>query len=336
MLPTPFSRCAICVRYFTHYTHLCLRHLSHVTLYAYDILLTILTICLRHMSHVTLYEYDALFTILTICLRHLSYVTLYAYDTLLTILTICLRHLSHVSLYAYDTLLTIFTICSRHLSRVTLYAYNALHMIWHLSYVFRYFCTYSYQLFFLIFIYLNQTCTSYIHTFNSFYLKLLLHQAFLHRYWDDNRIWEHSKNVYASVIGGATEPYRIYSVYPDRQAWANTQRAHDLNITSPKRRCNVMTLHRHWGDVIFTSWRCIDVEVTLYLHDVNITSPQRRCNVMTLHRRWGDFIFTTLYLHEVNITSPQRRCNVMTLHRRWGDVIFTSDRTVPYLLCVQA
>ena len=28
-------------------------------------------------------------------------------------------------------------------------------------------------------------------------------------------------------------------------------------------------------------------------HDVNITSPQRRCNVMTLHRRWGDVIFTS-------------------------------------------
>ena len=33
----------------------------------------------------------------------------------------------------------------------------------------------------------------------------------------------------------------------------HTQRAHDVNITSPQRRCNVMTLHRRWGDVIFTS-----------------------------------------------------------------------------------
>ena len=44
-----------------------------------------------------------------------------------------------------------------------------------------------------------------------------------------------------------------------------TQRAHDVNITSPQRRCNVMTLHRRWDNVIFTSWRCIDVEATLYL-----------------------------------------------------------------------
>ena len=35
-----------------------------------------------------------------------------------------------------------------------------------------------------------------------------------------------------------------------------SQRAHDVNITSPERRCNVMTLHRRWGDVIFTSCAC--------------------------------------------------------------------------------
>ena len=54
-----------------------------------------------------------------------------------------------------------------------------------------------------------------------------------------------------------------------------TQQAHDVNITSPQRRCsrcNVMALHRR---------------------DVNITSPQRRYNVITLYRRWGDVIFTS-------------------------------------------
>ena len=44
---------------------------------------------------------------------------------------------------------------------------------------------------------------------------------------------------------------RIQWVRNDR-----TQRAHDVNITSPQRRCNVMTLHRRWGDVIFTSCAC--------------------------------------------------------------------------------
>ena len=36
----------------------------------------------------------------------------------------------------------------------------------------------------------------------------------------------------------------------------STQRAHEVNITSPQRQCNVMTLHRRWGDVIFTSCAC--------------------------------------------------------------------------------
>ena len=34
-----------------------------------------------------------------------------------------------------------------------------------------------------------------------------------------------------------------------------SQRAHDINTTSPQRRC-VMTLHRRWDDVVFTSCAC--------------------------------------------------------------------------------
>ena len=40
----------------------------------------------------------------------------------------------------------------------------------------------------------------------------------------------------------------------------NTQRAHDVYTTSAQRRCNVMTLHRRWGDVVLTScarWVCL-------------------------------------------------------------------------------
>ena len=43
------------------------------------------------------------------------------------------------------------------------------------------------------------------------------------------------------------------------QSWSTSKRAHDVNITSPERRCNVMTLHRRWGDVIFTVCACRDV-----------------------------------------------------------------------------
>ena len=39
--------------------------------------------------------------------------------------------------------------------------------------------------------------------------------------------------------------------------------------------------------------RLVIVALPRQAHDVNITSPQRRCNVMTLHRRWGDVIFTS-------------------------------------------
>ena len=52
-----------------------------------------------------------------------------------------------------------------------------------------------------------------------------------------------------------------YFVHKDERKSAlifliTTQRAHDVNTTSPQRRCNVLTLHRRWGDVVFTSCAC--------------------------------------------------------------------------------
>ena len=35
--------------------------------------------------------------------------------------------------------------------------------------------------------------------------------------------------------------------------YISSQRAHDVYTTSAQRRCNVMTLHRRWGDVVLTS-----------------------------------------------------------------------------------
>ena len=35
-----------------------------------------------------------------------------------------------------------------------------------------------------------------------------------------------------------------------------TQRAHDVYTTSARRRCNVMTLHWRWSDVVLTSCAC--------------------------------------------------------------------------------
>ena len=38
-----------------------------------------------------------------------------------------------------------------------------------------------------------------------------------------------------------------------------SRRAHDVYTTSAQRRCNVMTLHRRWGDVVLTSCACWDL-----------------------------------------------------------------------------
>ena len=67
-------------------------------------------------------------------------------------------------------------------------------------------------------------------------------------------------------------------VYKICSSWGKYWQAHDVNITSPQRRCNVMTLHRRWGDVIFTScarWdnscilnsRCINFCITYHKND---------------------------------------------------------------------
>ena len=56
----------------------------------------------------------------------------------------------------------------------------------------------------------------------------------------------------------------IYTVFSDRSIWklrANavlSQRAHDGYATSAQRRCNIITLHRRWGDVLITSCACYD------------------------------------------------------------------------------
>ena len=69
-----------------------------------------------------------------------------------------------------------------------------------------------------------------------------------------------------------------------------SQRAHDVYTTSSQRRCNVMTLHRRWDDVVSsTSWRCIDVKATLYRR-YNVFSTSMQCHdvALTLRRRCID------------------------------------------------
>ena len=40
--------------------------------------------------------------------------------------------------------------------------------------------------------------------------------------------------------------------------YSTAQQAHDVYTTSAQRRCNVMTLHRRWGDVVLTPCACTE------------------------------------------------------------------------------
>ena len=70
------------------------------------------------------------------------------------------------------------------------------------------------------------------------------------------------------------------------EAAMSARQAHDVNTTSPQRRCNVMTLHRRWGDVIFTS--CARWEKT-YLRHVRRTKAliKLREGVFDMSLRWA-------------------------------------------------
>ena len=139
-------------------------------------------------------------------------------------------------------------------------------------------------------------------------------------------------SVHRYVPAGTWRKYNVASTSMQRHdAWrkynvaSTSMQRHDVASTL-RRGYDVASTLRRGYDVASTLRR-------RYIYVVNITSPQRRCNVMTLHRRWGDVIFTSCacrglfnikppqQTHDVNTTSPQRRCNVMTLHRRWADVV---------------
>ena len=62
-----------------------------------------------------------------------------------------------------------------------------------------------------------------------------------------------------------------------------TQQAHDVNITSPQRRCNVMTLHRRWGDVIFTSCARWEQTTLSSCGGGVVTNVVRTCDQTPLH-----------------------------------------------------
>ena len=117
-------------------------------------------------------------------------------------------------------------------------------------------------------------------------------QLYLKRFWlwnmfslTQSKKSRKHKRRFASVNMSYNKPRefvntdKVCSAYPvyDLVACLQSRQAHDVNTMSMQRHDVASTLRG----------RCI------YAHDVNTTLPQRRCNVMTLHRRWGDVVFTS-------------------------------------------
>ena len=49
-------------------------------------------------------------------------------------------------------------------------------------------------------------------------------------------------------------PYPFQGYFRWQLDYSSSQQTHEVYTTSPQRRCNVMTLHRRWGDVVQTSY----------------------------------------------------------------------------------
>ena len=65
------------------------------------------------------------------------------------------------------------------------------------------------------------------------------------------------------------------------------QRANDDSTTSAQRRCNVMTLHRRWGDVVLTSYVCWEISAFAVRKQnhwiLQNVSMEIKCPAATLH-----------------------------------------------------
>ena len=81
----------------------------------------------------------------------------------------------------------------------------------------------------------------------------------------------------------------------------NSQRAHDVYTTSAQRRCNVMTLHRSWGDVVLTScvrWEGIRRQLIFYSASWfcrQTTRAQTDQGIYLLHKIKGTFSLGVIY-----------------------------------------
>ena len=83
-----------------------------------------------------------------------------------------------------------------------------------------------------------------LHALLSFYHKLYFQ---LQTFWNIISLWTAFWTIYCQQLK------KNYIWFKKKKKNDLPRQAHDVNTTSPQRRCNVMTLHRHWGDVVFTS-----------------------------------------------------------------------------------
>ena len=75
-------------------------------------------------------------------------------------------------------------------------------------------------------------------------------------YGDNKDLYQPAQSC--SLISAFTAQYRMKI----------SQRSHDVYTTSAQRRCNVMTLHRRWGDVVLRScarWVTFDSDHTMWM-----------------------------------------------------------------------
>ena len=70
------------------------------------------------------------------------------------------------------------------------------------------------------------------------------------------KCWEFNKETIESNNLGKRAKSKIEEIYFPWNTLVTPQQAHDVNRTSPQRRCNVMTLHRRWANVVWTSCAC--------------------------------------------------------------------------------
>ena len=114
------------------------------------------------------------------------------------------------------------------------------------------------------------------------------------------------KVPYKNVPLGKWRLYNVASTSMQRHVASTPMQCSDAASTLPKSWLNVMTLYRRWCDVVYMSWRCIDVDVTLHIrHDITSALMRRCINAMyplgafVQHTEYGKVMLFFFYLFPV-------------------------------------